>query len=35
MSTDIDNPAYATLDTYTVLASSGIITVNTTLSFGM
>lgn len=30
MSTDIDNPAYATLNTYAVLASSGIITVNTT-----
>ena len=30
MSTNIDNPVYATLNTYAVLASSGIITVNTT-----
>jgi antigen 43 len=30
MSTDIDNAAYATLNTYAVLASSGIVTVNTT-----
>jgi hypothetical protein len=30
MSTDIDNAAYATLNTYAVLASFGIVTVNTT-----
>ena len=30
MSTDINNPAYSTLNTYAVLAGSGITTVNTT-----